>query len=287
MRIKYRLIMGFAALAAAATASAAAPVRIAFQGRVVTTPSPVVGFQGGTLVPLRPVAEALGGRVEWGAATKTAAVRHEGRTLEVDQRANTLKLNGRPLRRLIAPRTAMGQLLVPLRAVEWVFRVDGRWAPRQRLLRFAAAPRRPPGGGGMSEPVINTQAPTVVGGLRLSLTADRRVYSVREPVALTLTVANPGRSPVTLQFPSSQQYDFEVRRAGQVVWRWSAGRMFAQALTSLTLGAGEQRVFTQSWNQQDNNDQPVAPGAYEAAATLTTMGRPRPQTEPLPFRIGS
>jgi hypothetical protein len=89
-----------------------------------------------------------------------------------------------------------------------------------------------------------------------------------------------------LNFSSGQQYDFEVRRAGQSVWRWSSGRLFTQALTELTIGPGERQVFTVTWNQQDNEGRPVAPGAYTAAATLTTMGRPRPQTEPLAFRIG-
>src|SRR5439155_14861240 len=116
-------------------------------------------------------------------------------------------------------------------------------------------------------------------GGQLRLTTDRPAYPAGAPVALSLTVTNPGNAPVTLQFSSGQKYDFEVRRAGQVVWRWAADRMFTQALTSLTLAPGERKVFTETWKQVDNNGHAVPAGSYEATAMLTTMDKPQPRPE--------
>jgi hypothetical protein len=262
----------------AAPAVAVASVRVAYQGQSVTTNAPVVHIPRGTLVPLRAVSEALGGRLEWDRATKRAVVRHGRRMLEVDQQAQAISLNGRPLAGMIGPRTTQGYLLVPLAAVERLFAVDGRWSPGERLLHFAAVP----GGGGTpggDEGVTGA-------GVRLRLTADKTSYTAGAPVALTLTVTNGSRSPVTLEFSSGQKVDFEVRRGGQAVWRWSADRMFTQALTSLTLAPGERKVFTETWKQQDNNGQPVPAGSYEAIATLTTMKKPQPRSGAVVVRIG-
>jgi hypothetical protein len=278
--------------AVAAPAGAVAPVRIVYRGHTIHTTAPVVQFAHGTLVPLRPVVAAVGGSMEWTRATQTAVVRYRGRRLEVDERARKLRLNGQPMAGLPDSRRAHGQLLVPLAGLERFYGTRARWLPKQRLLSFAALPAPRPvighaASGVIQRPGANTQQASRASGLQLRLTSDRSAYKAGDPVMLTLTVTNPGATPVTLQFPSAQQYDFEVRRGGQAIWRWSAGRMFTQALTSLTIGPGEKRVFTQTWNQRDDNGQAVAAGSYEAVGTLTTMDRPQPQSPPLALRIGS
>jgi hypothetical protein len=289
MKIGCQMMIEVVALVTVAVSvGAAAPVRVAYAGRVVTTTASVVRSAAGTLVPLRAATQALGGHVEWDRATRRAVVRHGGRRLEVDEGTHAVRLDGKPLAGLTAPRRVQGQLLVPLVGVERLFGVRGRWLPRQKLLSFAALP----GGGGGGGQETGSQPATPGGdhpatGVQLRLTSDRRAYAVGDSVVLTLTVINAGPSPVTLQFSSGQKYDFEVRRGGQVVWRWSADRMFTQALTSMTLGPRERKVFTETWKQQDNNGQPVGAGTYEAVAVITTMGGPRPQSPPLTLRIGS
>ena len=52
------------------------------------------------------------------------------------------------------------------------------------------------------------------------------------------------------------------------VWRHSAGRMFAQVITDLTLAPGESRSFTATWNQTDAKGKPVPPGRYEAVGLV-------------------
>jgi hypothetical protein len=265
----------------AVPAGAMAAVRVAYQGRSVTTSAPVVRSAGGTFVPLRAVTEALGGTLEWDGVTRTAVVLHGQGRLRVDQQRLALTLNGRPLSGL-APRRSGGHLLVPLAAIERLFSVDGRWSPGERLLHFAAVPGAGEQGGGVMEGPNGA----VQGGVQLRLTTDRSSYAAGAPVSMTLTVTNPSRSAVTLQFSSAQKYDFVVRQGGQVVWNWAADRMFTQALTSLTLAPGERKLFTETWKQQGNNGQPVPSGSYQAVATLTTMEKPQPRSASVSFRIG-
>jgi hypothetical protein len=271
-------IMIAASAAVVLCSSAGATVRVAYEGQSVATSAPVLRSASGTLVPLRAVTQALGGRLEWDALTRRAVARRGDRTLEVDPQTRTLRVNGRRLPGSIAPRTSQGHLLVPLAAVEQAFGVDGRWSPGEQLLHFAAAP-------GAGQPEGQNDG-AQEGPVRLRLTTSRPSYAAGAPVLLTLTVTNPTRSPVTLQFSSGQKYDLEVRRAGQVVWQWAADRMFTQALTSLTLAPGERKVFTENWKQQDNSGQPAPAGSYQAVATLTTMEKPQPRSTAVAFRIG-
>jgi hypothetical protein len=261
--------------------SAGAPVRVVYQGRSVSTTAPVVRHSPGTLVPLRATMEALGGSARWDSRTRSAWATHGDRRLQVNPGSQTMALDYRTLTAYPLPRVEEGQLLVPMQAIERLCGVRGRWLPAQRLLRFTAAPGR---GGGGGATVMDHGQPA--GGGQLRLTTDRPAYPAGATVALTLTVTNAGSAPVTMQFSSGQKYDFEVRRAGQVVWRWAADRMFTQALTNLTLAPGERKVFTETWKQQDNQGQVVPAGTYEVTATLTTMERPQPRTAPLTMRIG-
>ena len=55
-------------------------------------------------------------------------------------------------------------------------------------------------------------------------------------MALTLLVLNRSPQPVSLTFRNAQRYDIVVQDAkGDPVWRWSAGRMFAQVMGEETL----------------------------------------------------
>lgn len=79
----------------------------------------------------------------------------------------------------------------------------------------------------------------------------------------TFEVENSGSETVELTFRSGKRVDVAVSDAdtGEEVWRWSAGRMFTQAITSVELAPGETFDETVSWR-----DPPE--GSYEATATL-------------------
>jgi hypothetical protein len=81
-------------------------------------------------------------------------------------------------------------------------------------------------------------------------------------VTFTFVVENTG-GPVELTFRSGQRADVAVTdtESGEEVWRWSAGRMFTQVISTVELASGETLDRTVTW------DDPPA-GSYEAEATL-------------------
>jgi hypothetical protein len=85
-----------------------------------------------------------------------------------------------------------------------------------------------------------------------------------------LTVRNTGEQIVTLPFNSAKQFDFEVSRAGKLVARWSNGRVFAQSLSSATIGPGQSLSFTGRWDLRNLLGQRVPPGEYQVRGVLTT-----------------
>jgi hypothetical protein len=86
--------------------------------------------------------------------------------------------------------------------------------------------------------------------------------SVGTDVRLTLHVTNSSDSTVELRFPSGQTHDFAVvDSTGREVWRWSADRMFTQALQTRTLAAGHSLTYEERWS----------PGSITGA--LTAVGR--------------
>jgi hypothetical protein len=91
------------------------------------------------------------------------------------------------------------------------------------------------------------------------------------PVTWRLTVTNEGDGDVTLQFASGQQGDVVLRRDGVEVYRWSEGRMFAQAITCIGLAPGESHTVELADHPVD-----VPPGTYDLEATLTSQPAPPP-----------
>lgn len=104
--------------------------------------------------------------------------------------------------------------------------------------------------------------------LRLLLTTNKQVYTKDDLVELTLMVTNITGHPERLSFSSAKQYDFVIKQGDQELWRWSNGKSFAMALTSLTLGPKESRQFQVSWGQINRAGKQVEPGFYEAIGSL-------------------
>ena len=85
-------------------------------------------------------------------------------------------------------------------------------------------------------------------------------------IALTLTVHNDGESPVDIDFPSGQRYDFEVFAAdGASVWHWADDMFFTMMLGRETLAAGD----SLRWTERIEDGLPS--GAYRVVGTLTAM----------------
>jgi hypothetical protein len=108
---------------------------------------------------------------------------------------------------------------------------------------------------------------------------DKTAYSLGAPVVLSFTVENNTTDDMVIRFSSGKQYDFWVVKDGNEVWRWSKGKVFTQALVSITLKPGERKVYEATWNQRGNDGKQIPPGSYDLYAQLATMGpKPTPVT---------
>ena len=84
-----------------------------------------------------------------------------------------------------------------------------------------------------------------------------------------LSVTNNTAKSVELLFPSGQVVDFVVTDTiGRVVWRWSDGRVFTQALQSQVLGSTESKTFSGEWKPD------TLRGAFIAIASLRSDNHP-------------
>jgi hypothetical protein len=114
------------------------------------------------------------------------------------------------------------------------------------------------------------QGDDAMSGHHLSPTMEVKVAP--ESVRFVLHVTNSGDSPITLEFSSSQRYDFVVKTLeGETVWRWSDDMAFMQALSQATLAPGESWTMDAVW-------EPDTPsGEYRAVGMLTAREHPLQQ----------
>ena len=74
-----------------------------------------------TMVPIRFLAESVGGKVGYDAVTRTATVTIEGFTIQVRDGDKALRINGTPIQMPVAPVARNGRLYAPLRAISEAF----------------------------------------------------------------------------------------------------------------------------------------------------------------------
>jgi len=118
-------------------------------------------------------------------------------------------------------------------------------------------------------------------GLTVSLMIDKAVYvaDLTPPVDPARSVPvlhaqfkieNTGEQPLDITVPTSQEFDLVIRNeSGTEVFRWSDGKVFAQALAQLRFNPGE-RVYSVDAPLQAAAGQPLAPGRYTVEAWLST-----------------
>lgn len=118
------------------------------------------------------------------------------------------------------------------------------------------------------------EASRIIDGLLYFLRTDKAVYLPGEPVNITLEKTNRTDQTLTLRYPTTQRFDFMVRReVGQLaIWRWSRGQVFGQMTGTVALAPGESQVFEVTWDQVDNRGQQVAPGTFIIQGFNTAEG---------------
>lgn len=106
--------------------------------------------------------------------------------------------------------------------------------------------------------------------LSLTVRVANKTFKTGEPIPLELVVRYVGQDPLTLNFSTSQRYDFQIENeAGEVLWRWSDGRMFAQVVGQFDLSPELPGVRYRALFQGR-----LPPGRYTVRGFLMT--RPKP-----------
>jgi Intracellular proteinase inhibitor/S-layer homology domain len=117
-----------------------------------------------------------------------------------------------------------------------------------------------------------------------TLTTDKAVYGMDDPVDLTFTIANTGKEDKKFEFPTTQYYDFVVKRGDDELARWSLGQTFVPNPAPLFLAAGKSMSFNTRWLQKDQDSHVVGPGTYTITAIFPL--RDSPVTVSLEFQKG-
>lgn len=100
-------------------------------------------------------------------------------------------------------------------------------------------------------------------GIRHILYTDRRVYGRGDDVEITLSKTNITDDEITLRYRTSQIIEITITNAaGNVVWRLSDNRQFAQFNRIITIFEQGTQVIRETWNQVNNAGNRVAPGTY-------------------------
>ena len=112
----------------------------------------------------------------------------------------------------------------------------------------------------------NVQAETE--RLKVVLIADKVIYTPGEPIMLTLRVINDASKPVSLSFPTAQRFDLLMQNPqGREVWRWSAGRFFAQMLGKEVLKPSRGELLYQATVERE-----FPQGVYTVQAIVPALG---------------
>lgn len=115
-------------------------------------------------------------------------------------------------------------------------------------------------------------------GLSLSVGFDGPLRT-GHPVTWALELQNRGRAPITLRFPSGKEGDVVLLRGSAEVYRWSANRLFSQALREENLAAGGQRTF-----RLEERSLGVPAGAYDLVAEVAADPSPGAVRRPVTVR---
>jgi len=98
-------------------------------------------------------------------------------------------------------------------------------------------------------------------------------------VTWSLNVENRSKQAVTLRFRSGQDGDVALQQDGREVYRWSANRVFSQALRQVDLAGGARHAF-----RLEEKALPAPAGDYELVAVLASDPSPGALRRPVTVR---
>lgn len=99
-----------------------------------------------------------------------------------------------------------------------------------------------------------------------ALSLDSPVYERNAPIFVRLTLRNETRAPLPLTFPSSQDFNLEVRNAaGETVYHWAADKLFLAQIREVDI-RGEK-----NWDETLRLN--LAPGRYSIRGSITDSAK--------------
>lgn len=121
--------------------------------------------------------------------------------------------------------------------------------------------------------------------LFVGITSDKPTYKHKEPIALALTVLNLEANPYQATFTSSQKFDFFLYdEHGQLVWKWSGDKMFAQVISTLNLEPNKPLTYVVTFNQILPSGKLLSPGIYKLVGVFCAKNQPQ-KSEPIMVEI--
>lgn len=102
--------------------------------------------------------------------------------------------------------------------------------------------------------------------LLLTISIDKPLYHMGDVMYVTLKLTNINSEKMMhITYFTSQKFDFEILdKEGNVVYKWSKGRMFSQVVTSMILDPGESIEQSFSITLEGPPKQPqLVPGNYK------------------------
>ncbi|SEU03664.1 Intracellular proteinase inhibitor [Salinibacillus kushneri] len=116
--------------------------------------------------------------------------------------------------------------------------------------------------------------------LNYEVTSDKR----KSQITFHMKLTNPTEEQITLSFPSGQQYEILVKdeETEEVVYRYSEGRMFTQAIVDYDLPPGESQTWAETWDFKGKEGK-IEPGKYVATVTLLPAPFTRSSVDKNPF----
>lgn len=124
-----------AAQSSAASATAAqSQISVVLDGAKLKLDQPPYTVGGTTLVPMKPIFDALGARVSWEQSTKTVIARKGTTTVSLQVGAKTAVLNGSSVKLDVPVQVKNGTTFVPIRVVSESFGAEVKWNAQKRQI---------------------------------------------------------------------------------------------------------------------------------------------------------
>ena len=130
--------------------------------------------------------------------------------------------------------------------------------------------------------------------LTFTVTTDRPVYGIGEPVAFTLTVTNPNDAPVTILTNLLPEFIVRSVATGTAVWRSVSHPLPIPRPLACTFAPGATKTYSAVWNQRGSGTAgqegpQVPPGIYAVTGSIfgeTRFGESGLTSAPVQFTIG-